>query len=60
MRNYSVEIKVKLSVNVWKENLKIDDVLNDLDYSFSSCPEGAAIEETEILDFVVTRAQKTK
>lgn len=52
-RKVTVEVKVKLIINL-DEGIEVSEVINELDYDFTSNTDGVAIEDTEILDHEVT------
>jgi hypothetical protein len=52
MRKVYVEVKVKLIINM-DDGVEVQEVVNELDYSFNSQTDGATIEDTEILDHEV-------
>lgn len=52
-RKVTVEVKVKLTINM-DEGIEVSDVINELDYDFTSSTDGADVEDTEILDHEVT------
>ena len=52
-RKVIVEVKVKLVINM-DEGIEVSDVINELEYDFTSTVDGADIEDTEILDHDVT------
>jgi hypothetical protein len=52
-RRVYVEVKVKLIMDV-EEGVSIDHIISDMDYDFSFEGEEATINDTEIIDFVVT------
>lgn len=53
MRKVVVETKVKLIINA-DDDASIDDILNEMDYSFTDQTGKANIEDTEILDWDIT------
>lgn len=52
-RKVYVEAKVKLIIHA-NDDADIDEVLNEMDYSFSDTTGKADIEDTEILDWEIT------
>jgi hypothetical protein len=51
------KIHVTVSVDLYiiaDEDVEIQDVIDDLDYSFSSNTQGAKVEDTFILDHEIT------
>lgn len=52
-RKVTVEVKVKLIINL-DEGIEVSEVINELDYDFTSNTDGVAIEDTEILDHETT------
>jgi hypothetical protein len=52
MRKVYVDVKVKLIIRV-DEGIKISDVINEMDYDFTSLTDGAMIEKTEISHYDV-------
>ena len=52
-RRVYVEVKVKLIIDV-EEGVSIAHIISDMDYDFSFEGEEATINDTEIIDFVVT------
>lgn len=52
-RKVIVEVKVKLTINM-DEGIEVSDVINELEYDFTSTVDGADVEDTEILDHDVT------
>lgn len=52
-RKVYVEAKVKLIIRA-NDDADIDEVLNEMDYSFSDTTGKADIEDTEILDWEIT------
>ena len=53
MRKVYVEVKVKMIVSA-DDGVDISDVVNEMEYDFSSQTEGADILDTEILDWEIT------
>lgn len=52
MRKVTVEVKVKLIINM-DEGVDVQDVVNELEYDFTSGLDSADILDTEILDHEV-------
>jgi hypothetical protein len=52
-RKVYVGVKVRLIINM-EEGVSVDDVINEMDYKFSSNNDGADIVDSEIIDFEVT------
>lgn len=52
-RKVTVEVKVKLTINM-DEGVDVSEVINELDYNFTSNTDAADIEDTEIIDHEVT------
>ncbi len=52
-RKVTVEVKVKLTINM-DEGIEVSEVINELDYDFTSNTDGADVEDTEITDHEVT------
>jgi len=52
MRKVIVDAKIKLVINV-DEGIEISDVIDELDYNFTSNTEGAVIDDTEFRDYEV-------
>ncbi len=48
-----MEVKVKLTINM-DEGIEVSEVINELDYDFTSNTDGAVIGNTEILDHETT------
>lgn len=53
MKKVYVQLVIKAIVNV-DENVSVLDVVNEMDYNFTSCTNGADIIDTEITNFYVT------
>ena len=53
MRKVYVEVKLRLIVTM-DEGINLDDVMNDMEYDFTSCTLDAAIDDTELEDWEVT------
>jgi hypothetical protein len=52
-RKVYVEVKVKLVLNM-NEGIEVSEVLDEMDYDFTSNHDGADILDMEILDHEVT------
>jgi hypothetical protein len=52
MRKVFVEVKVKLVIEV-DEGVKISDIIQEMDYDFTSTLDGAIITDTEVLEHEV-------
>lgn len=52
MEEVTVEVKVKLKIRT-KEGVEISEVIQEMDYSFTSQTDNAEIMDTEIRDFEV-------
>lgn len=52
MKNIIIEVKVKMILST-KRGIKVDDVINEMDYRFVSLTTGAQIVDTEILDYEI-------
>lgn len=50
MRNVIVELKIKLLIKMDDES-QLDDIINELDYSFTDTTENANVQDTEIIDY---------
>ena len=56
-RKVYVDVKVRLIIRA-DEGVDIEDVLSNMDYSFTASPEdNADIEDTEIQDWEVTNSK---
>ena len=53
MRKVYVEIKSRVIINM-DEGVEVSDVIEEMDYDFTSQTEGADIVDTEIRDYEVT------
>lgn len=53
MRKVYVEVKVKLIINA-DDGVEIGEIIQEMDYGFTSQTDGADIVDTEIKDFEVT------
>ena len=56
MKKVFVEVKARLVINM-DEGETVEEVINEMDYDFSSNSDGADIEDTQILDYEVTDAK---
>ncbi len=52
-RKVFVELKVRLVLTM-EEGIEVSDVVNELEYDFTSTVDGADVDDTEILDHEVT------
>lgn len=52
MRKVIVEVTIKLAINA-EEGVEISEVVQEMDYSFTSQTDNAEIMDTEIRDFDV-------
>lgn len=52
-RRVYVEVKVKLIIDV-EEGVSIDHIISDMNYNFDFDGEEATINDTDIIDFVIT------
>jgi hypothetical protein len=52
-RKVFVEVKVKLVLDM-EEGIEVQEVIDEMEYSFTSNTGGADISDTEILDHEVT------
>lgn len=52
-RKVTVEVKVKLTINM-DDGVEVSEVINEMEYDFTSTIDGADIEDTEIIDHDVT------
>ena len=53
MRKVYIDVKVKLIIYA-DEGIDIDEVIQEMDYNFTSDTEGADIDYTEIMDYEIT------
>ena len=53
MRKVTVKVEVTLQIDA-DEGVEITEVLENMDYSFTSQTEGADIQNTEIRDWEIT------
>ena len=53
MRKVTVEVKVKLVIEMG-EGIEVSDVIQEMDYDFTSTVDGTDITDTEILEYDVT------
>lgn len=53
MRKAYVEVKTRLILNM-DEGVEVSEVLENMDYDFTSTTDGADVEDTEIRDWEVT------
>jgi hypothetical protein len=53
MRKVYVDVVVRLVLNM-DENISVTEVINEMDYDFTSCTDGADIVDMEIMDHEVT------
>ena len=53
MRTMHVTVSVHLTIKA-DDDAELKDIVNELDYSFSSGTDKADIEDSEILDYVLT------
>lgn len=52
MRKMLVEVSIKLIINI-DDGIEISELIDELDYSFTSQTDGADIVDTEILDYKI-------
>lgn len=52
-RKVYVEVKVKLILNM-DEGVEVDEVINEMDYNFTSTVDGADVYDSSIMDYDVT------
>jgi hypothetical protein len=53
MRKVYVDVKIKVIMNM-DEGIEVGDVIDEMDYDFTSNTDGVDIEDTEVLDYEVT------
>jgi hypothetical protein len=53
MRKVHVKVEVDLYI-VAEDNVEIDEVINEMDYGFTSNISGAVIEDSSITDYEIT------
>jgi len=53
MRKIHVRVEVDLFINA-DEGIEVSEIIQEMEYNFTSKTEGATIEDTEIYDFEVT------
>ena len=53
MKKVIVEVKTRLVISM-DDNIKVIDVIEDMDYSFDTGIEAADIIDTDIMDYEVT------
>jgi len=46
----TVDVTIRLTINV-KGEVEISDVINEMDYDFTSATKGATIVDTEVVEF---------
>lgn len=56
MKKIHVKVEVDLFLNV-DEDVAVEEVINEMDYTFTSQTDGADIVDTTIIDFAVTDAR---
>lgn len=53
-RKTYIEVKVRLIIRADEDFVDMGQIIDEMDYDFSSNTEGADIEDTEIMDYEVT------
>ena len=58
-QKHTVNLNVKVEITL-EPGMSLEDVVNDLDYSFTATTDGASVGDTEIESFDVTSVAQTE
>lgn len=56
MKRVHVKVDVVLILNM-ADGIEVDDVINEMDYNFTSTIEGVGVHDSTIEDFVIIRSE---